>query len=272
MSFQHGQGRVYTTVEQIRMFGRALRKTGKPVVLVPLGRGLHAGHIAMIRAAHRLPGAVVVVAYSGPEADHERIREELVDAVFAYSDEVLWPHGVRTEVRGGASISAPGTAVSRVLGLLGATGASDLILGEKDYELLIAVQRAVTDLHIPVKVHAVPTVRMPDGLAISLRNQYIAESDRDRALGIAAALTAGAHAAEHGAEVVLETTRGVLEAAGVTPDYLELRGLDLGPAPATGDARLLMAATFEGVDGPVQLSDNVGLPLGIGFKNIEGQQ
>ena len=64
------------------MFGRALRKTGKPVVLVPLGLGLHAGHIAMTRAAKRIPGAVVVVSYAGPEADHERLEQELIDAIF----------------------------------------------------------------------------------------------------------------------------------------------------------------------------------------------
>lgn len=257
MSFEHGQGRIFDSIEKIGMFGRALRRTGKPVVLVPLGKGLHAGHISLIRAAKRLPGAVVVVAYAGPEADHERLREERIDALFPYTEEMLWPSGVRTQV---------GTeAVTRVLGMIGVTAASDVVLGDKDYEHLVTVQRAINDLHIPVKLHSVPTVRMPDGLAISLRNTRIPESDRDRATAIAAALTAGAHSAEHGAEVVLETTRGVLKAAGVTPDSLELRGLDMGPAPEVGDARLFVAVTL----GDVQLTDNVGLPLGIGFKNIE---
>lgn len=268
MSFEHGQGRIFDGIDKIRMFGRALRKTGKPVVLVPLGEGLHAGHISLIRAARRIPGAVVVVTYAGPAADHERLREERIDALFPYTQEMLWPHGVRTQVVGGhEGIEAGmGKSVTRVLGLIGVTAATDVVLGEKDYEQVVAVQRAINDLHIPVKLHSVPTVRMPDGLAISLRNTRIAEADRDQATAIAAALTAGAHAAEHGAEVVLETTRGVLEAAGMTPDYLELRGLDLGPAPERGDARLFIAVTL----GNVQLTDNVGLPLGIGFKNIEG--
>lgn len=268
MSFEHGQGRIFAEIDKIRMFGRALRKTGKPVVLVPLGEGLHAGHIALIRAARRIPGAVVVVSYAGPDADHERLREEHIDALFPYTEEMLWPHGVRTQVTGGHTgiDSGLGEAVTRVLGLVGVTGATDVILGEKDYEQVVAVQRAINDLHIPVKLHSVPTVRMPDGLAISLRNTRIAEADREQATAIAAALTAGAHAAEHGADTVLETTRGVLEAAGLTPDYLEVRGLDLGPAPELGDARLFVAVTL----GEVQLIDNVGLPLGIGFKNIEG--
>ena len=62
--------------------------------------------------------------------------------------------------------------------------------------------------------------------------------------------------------------RGVLDAAGVSPDYLELRGTDLGDAPEKGDARLLIAVELGGV----RLTDNVGLPLGIGFKNIEAEQ
>ena len=143
---------------------------------------------------------------------------------------------------------------------------SDVVVGEKDYELMRALQSAITDLHLPVKLHGVPTVRMPDGLALSLRNTRVEESARDQALALAAALTAGAHSAEHGADAVLSVARTVLEEAGVDVDYLEVRGLDLGDAPEQGDARLLVSA----VVGGVRLTDNVGLPLGIGFRNIEG--
>ncbi|MFP7366223.1 pantoate--beta-alanine ligase [Corynebacterium callunae] len=271
MSFQHGQGRVFDSVEGIRMFGRALRKTGKPVVLVPLGLGLHAGHIAMIRAAKRIPGAVVVVSYAGPESDHERLKQELIDAIFSYSSATLWPNGMRVEVSGGPSLGVSsdlGAEVSQVLAMISLTGASDVFLGEKDYELVVAVQRAVNDLYLPVKVHSVPTVRMPDGLAISLRNAAIPVSMRDGAVALSAALTAGAHAAEHGAATVVETVTSVLSAAGLKADYVEVRGLDLGPAPELGDARLFAALSL----GDVQITDNVGLPLGIGFKNIEAAQ
>lgn len=253
------------------MFGRALRKTGKPVVLVPLGLGLHAGHIAMIRAAKRIPGAVVVVSYAGPEADHERLKQELIDAIFTYSSDTLWPNGLRVEVNGGTTLGITvglGAEVSRVLAMISLTGATDVFLGEKDYELVVAVQRALNDLYLPVKLHSVPTVRMPDGLAISLRNALIPVEFRDSAVALSAALTAGAHAAEHGAAVVVETVESVLGAAGLTADYVEVRGLDLGEPPALGDARLFAALTL----GDVQISDNVGLPLGIGFKNIEAAQ
>jgi len=78
-------------------------------------------------------------------------------------------------------------------------------------------------------------------------------------------VTPGTLAAEAGANMVREVAAGVLEAAGVEPEYLEVRGRDLGEPPAEGDARLLVAATIGGV----RLIDNVGLPLGIGFTNIE---
>lgn len=240
------------------MIGSAMKKTGRPVVLVPLSKGVHTGHISMIRAARGLPRAVVVVAWSGEEIPTDFATEK-VDYVWRVSGQ---PQGVEVSV-------APGLEnitrdLTRLIALIGALGPSDVVVGDKDYELAAALRRVVVTLHIPVTVHSVPTVRMASGLAVSLRNADVAEEARDQALALSAALTAGAHAAEHGGEKVLEVARGVLEAAGVEPEYLEVRGLDFGPAPDEGDARLLVAATVGGV----RLLDNVGLPLGIGFKNI----
>ena len=158
-------------------------------------------------------------------------------------------------------------ALTRNLALIGALSPSDVVVGEKDYELLIALNQAIRDFHIQVRLQGVPTVRMPDGLALSLRNVEVEESAREQARTLSAALTAGAHAAEAGAEQVLEVVTTVLGAAGIDPEYVELRGLDLGPAPEVGDARLFVAANIGGV----RLTDNVGLPLGIGFRNIEAQ-
>ena len=140
-----------------------------------------------------------------------------------------------------------------------------MVLGEKDFEVLVATQFAVSGLRMECKLHSVPTVRTPDGLALSNRNARVAVDKRDAALALSAALTAGAHAAEHGKAKVLETARGVLKAAGVEPAYLELRDLAMREAPVEGDARLLAAVDLGGV----RLTDNVGLPLGVGFKHVE---
>ncbi|OBA53948.1 pantoate--beta-alanine ligase [Corynebacterium sp. EPI-003-04-2554_SCH2473622] len=202
------------------------------------------------------------------------LREAGVDAVVPYTREPgekdsLWPQGLRTQItppEGLEDSAALAEALTVHLSLLHAVAPDSIIGGEKDYEFLLRLQQAITDLHLAVKVQGVPTVRMPDGLAMSLRNTEIPVEHREKAVALSAALTAGAHVAERGAQVVLETAQDVLDAAGVQPDYLELRARDFGPAPQEGDARLLVAATFGGV----RLIDNVGVPVGIGFRNLDG--
>lgn len=273
MAFEFGSARVFESPDQIAMVSRAFRKQGKPVVLVPLSRGVHAGHRALIRAARRIPGAVVIVSlYDATPADYEALREERVDAVFRYERESLWPKGLRTTVtladHGMEDPAALSAAATQILTLLHIAGPSDLVLGEKDYELLVGVQRMVTDLHVPVTVHSVPTVRMPDGVAISLRNGQVQPAAREQALVLSAALTAGAYAAESGPQAIVDTCVEVLEAAGMKPEYVELRSLGLDEAPEQGDGRLFVAATIGGV----RLIDNVGVPIGIGFKNLEAER
>lgn len=271
MTFTPGEARVLDSAESAAQFSRAMRKTGRPVVLVPLGTGLHAGHITLIRAARQFREGIVMVAWAGDEVPEDFTREK-VDAVWHYSADSLWPEGIRTLVTpvdaGLEPVAETARQLTGIITLLAAVGPSDAFLGEKDYEVLQAVQHAVTDLHLPVQVHSLPTLRTADGLAISMRNQYVDEAARESAVGLSAALTAGAHLAEQGEEVVLDTAHSVLEAAGITPEYLAVRGLDLGPAPKEGDARLLVAATIGGV----RLTDNVGLPIGIGFRNIEATE
>lgn len=273
MAFEFGAAKVFTTPEQIAMVASAFKKKGKPVAFVSLGAGLHAGHRALIRAAKRIPGAIVIASVhsqdnNSNDIDVDLLKEEKVDAVFAYSPEALWPKGTRTLIavadHGMENTDELARDASMLLTLLHIVAPTDVVLGEKDYELLVTVQRMVTDLHVPVKVHSVPTVRMPDGVAISLSNAQVAEADREKALALSAALTAGAYAAEGGKEAILETANQVLEAAGVTPDYLELRSLGLTDAPEEGDGRLFAALTL----GDVHLIDNVGVPIGIGFKNV----
>ncbi|WP_018297322.1 pantoate--beta-alanine ligase [Corynebacterium lubricantis] len=263
MSFETGQATVVTDPEMFKTYGRAFRKTSKRVVLVPLGEAVHAGHISMIRAARSITGAITMVTFSGEEVPEDFAKEQ-VDVVFHGE---LPTHGVavRTSLDHLEEPSLIDDYVARVLAATIASGATDVVLGEKDFEALVALQHAVSGLQLNVQLHSVPTVRMPDGLAISNRNSEVPEEHRDKAVVVAAALTAGAHAAELGPVKILETARGVLEAGGVEATYLELRNLDFGPAPEFGDARLLVGVDFGGV----HLVDNVGVPVGIGFKNIE---
>jgi pantoate--beta-alanine ligase len=115
------------------------------------------------------------------------------------------------------------------------------------------------ELALPVEVVGVPTVREGDGLALSSRNRYLAPEERARAAALHRALRTGADAGPRGAGTVLAAARGVLaEAPGLVPDYLELTDPDLGPAPAAGPARLLLAARA----GATRLLDNTAVRLG----------
>ncbi|MCP1388256.1 pantoate--beta-alanine ligase [Corynebacterium sp. TA-R-1] len=276
MTFTPGQATVVTDEALLATYGRAFRKIGKTIALVPLSSAIHAGHIELIRAARSLLGAYTVVTFTGELDDTTRdiFTREKVDLVFNGPLETTVSVNTGLDHLENSEVIA--RDVARILAAANLTHATDLVMGEKDFELLVATQRAVSALRMEVKLHSVPTVRTPDGVALSLRNSRIDDASQDTALALSAALTAGAHAAEHGEEVVLETVRGILNAAGVEPTYLAIRDLAFGPAPQTGDARLLAAITLPAkqdsstteAQASVHLADNVGLPLGIGFKHI----
>ncbi|AZA10661.1 pantoate--beta-alanine ligase [Corynebacterium gerontici] len=254
--FPFGEAKLFDE-STIPKLGRAFAKQGRPVALVPLGADVHAGHIALIRAAKRLHrGVVVVVA----ERNHEVFAREGVDAVM-----IAPKLSQRTMIAVEGLEPDLSAEVTRRIQLINLVGPSDVFFGEKDFEALVRTQQAITDLRLNVKVHSVPTVRMPSGLAMSLRNASVPETDRERALALSAALLAGVHAAEGGHQAVLDATRAVLDAAGVQADYVELRGATMGQVPEEGDARLLIAATFGGV----RLIDSAGVPIGVGFKNLD---
>lgn len=274
MSFTPGQW--VNDPQRVAMISRAFRKKSAPVpVALTLITGeVHAGHFACLRAAKRIRGAVVIVAWrDAPEEDSaaaQAVRDAGADVIFPVSEDALWPHGQRTRVNpadhGLESPEALAADVTFAVALLGLVQPTDAVWGENRYERLIAIQHAVSDLHLRVRLQGVPTVRSGEGIAVSAANPRIPEVDRPRATALSAALTAGAHVAEEGAAEVERVAREVLKAAGVEPAYLAVRGRDLGDPPAEGDARLLVGADIGGV----HLVDSVGLPLGIGFRNLDG--
>lgn len=264
---------------------RALRAAGRRVCLVPTMGALHEGHRALIRQARRVPGASVVVSvfvnplqfgagedlsrYPRPfDSDVEICRSEGVELVFHPDAEELYPEGASTTVHPGPlgseleGASRPGhfagvlTVVAKLFNIVRPDFA---YFGEKDYQQLVLVRRMVTDLNMDVNVVGVPIVREASGLALSSRNVYLDAEQARAAVALSAALTAGAHAGVAGADAVLDAAGAVLAAEpGVQLDYLHLRGADLGPAPAAGPARLLVAARV----GATRLIDNVALLLG----------
>ncbi|MGJ4169596.1 pantoate--beta-alanine ligase [Corynebacterium macclintockiae] len=292
MTFTPGQAEVFTEIKAIGQLTRAMRKAGRPVVLVPTMGALHEGHLSLVQAAQQIPGALVVVSiFVNPlqfaegedldayprtlDADVEKLKAAGVDAVFAPSPREMYPNGPRTTIHPGEAgrvlegahrpthFAGVLTVVNKLFTI---THCDHAFFGEKDYQQLLLIQQMVTDLNMEVQVHGVPIVREADGLAKSSRNVYLSEEERELALTLSAALTAGAFVAEQGPAAVLQTAGSILDAAsGVDVDYLELRGTDLSDCPEDGEARLLVAALV----GTTRLIDNVGVPLGTGFKGLD---
>jgi pantoate--beta-alanine ligase len=251
---------------------------------------LHDGHAALLREArHRAGdrGALVASIFINPlqfgpaedlgryprtmAADLTICASEGVDVVFAPSVEEVYPGGPQaaqvtldpgplgTVLEGRVRPTHFRGVLTVVAKLLGLVRPDVAVFGEKDYQQLVLVRRMVADLCLPVEVVGVPTVREPDGLALSSRNRYLTSDQRRVALALSAALRAGAAAGPAGPEAVRRAAAEVLAAEpGLEPDYLDLTSPALGPAPSGGDARLLVAAHV----GTTRLIDNVAVSLG----------
>ena len=253
------------------------------LALVPTMGALHDGHAELIRYAGTLADAVAVSLFVnplqfGPAEDLDRYPRTLerdldlldrlgVGLVFAPGATEMYPDGrpavtVDPGPLGGVleGASRPGhfagvlTVVTKLLGLVRPDVA---VFGEKDYQQLALIRRTVADLELGVRIVGAPTVRDPDGLALSSRNRYLSPEQRQQALALSRALRAGAEEGPSGAGSVLKAATEELR--GIDVDYLALRGVDLGPAPAAGPARLLVAARV----GSTRLIDNVPLTLGL---------
>ncbi len=284
-AFIPGQLNVYSAPSDVADISRALRRTGRRVMLVPTMGALHDGHLALVRAAKRVPGAVVVVSIfvnplqfgAGEDLDaYPRTFDDDaallsgagVEMVFAPTAAAMYPHGLRTtvqpgplaaELEGGARPTHFAGVLTVVCKLLQIVRPDRIFFGEKDYQQLVLIRQMVADLDIEVSVVGVPIVRESDGLAMSSRNRYLDPAQRELAVTLSAALTAGAHAATAGAAAALEAARAVLDAVpAIEVDYLELRAPDLGPLGDGGPARLLVAARL----GRTRLLDNVSIEVG----------
>ena len=125
------------------------------------------------------------------------------------------------------------------------------------------IRRMVRDLDVPVRIEVLPTVRDPDGLALSSRNAYLSDPERDQALSLSGALRAAEEAVARGeldASAVLAAARHELESAGLEPEYLELRSAeDLTPVESVNGSTLLAVAARVG---RARLIDNVVLTGG----------
>ncbi len=290
--FTAGQLNVFSRPHEVSDVSRALRATGRRIMLVPTMGALHEGHLTLVRAAKRVPGAVVVVsifvnpmqfgagedldAYPRTLADDLAVlRAEGVEIAFTPTADDMYPGGTRTtvvpgplgaELEGAARPTHFAGVLTVVLKLFNVVGPDRAFFGEKDYQQLTLIRQMVEDLDLGVEVVGIPIVREHDGLAMSSRNRYLDAVQREQAGLLSAALLAGMRAASVGAAAAVDAARAVLdEVPALEVEYLEVRDAMLGAAPAEGVGRLLVAARL----GRTRLLDNIAVDIGAA-SGIEG--
>ncbi len=258
------------------------RDTGRPLVLVPTMGALHAGHLSLMRTARKLAGPegkVVVSIYVnpaqfGPGEDFSRYprtfahdcrlcREAGVDVLFHPVE--MYPPGYSTYVNEERlSLELCGTSrpghfrgvCTVVLKLFNIVAPDVAVFGEKDYQQVAVIRRMVRDLDVPVRIVAAPTVREPDGLALSSRNAYLSAAERAQAPVIRRALLlARDHPAGRPADLARLVRREIAAAPLAQIDYVEV--LDATtlekPGRETRDLVIACAVYF----GRTRLIDNV---------------
>jgi pantoate--beta-alanine ligase len=271
------------TVRTVAELREALSAAPRPVGLVPTMGAFHDGHLSLMRAAREQNATVVVSLFVNPtqfgpnedfaayprdeRRDAELAEAEGVDILFTPSQDEVYPPGDRTYVamegiatileaehRGVSHFQGVLTVVTKLFNMVGPDRA---YFGQKDAQQVLVIRKLVRDLHFPVEIVVCPTVREPDGLALSSRNVYLSAADRERAVALSRALKAAGATVGEGErdpERVLATARAVLSEAGIEPEYLELRSAeDLSPVERVNGSTLLAVAARVG---PARLIDN----------------
>jgi pantoate--beta-alanine ligase len=259
--------RILRTIAEVREALDGPHRAGDRIGLVPTMGALHAGHAALLHAAREDCDLVVMSLFVNPSqfddaADLARYpRDEAadlaaaevagVDAVFAPSADELYPAGFDTWVEPGrlATIlegaARPGhfrgvaTVCTKLFTIVAPAVA---YFGQKDAQQVAVVRRVVADLDLPLEIVAVPTVRDPDGLALSSRNRFLSDAEREAALALPRGLEAGTAAAALGTDPVA-AARSVLDAERrLAVDYVDVAEFDvptLVAAVRVGSTRLI---------------------------------
>lgn len=290
---------IVRTIAELRQAAATLRRggegAGRDLALVPTMGALHAGHVSLVERARAEARSVIASIFVNPtqfaphedfaryprtfEADVEKLRAAGCDVVYAPAPGEMYPQGFATTI----SLAGPASAgledavrpthfagVATVVAKLLIQAAPDVaVFGEKDFQQLAVIRRMARDLDLPVEIVGAPTLREPDGLAMSSRNVYLGAAERAVAPALHRHLQACAArigAGEPG-QRVLADGRAQIEQAGFRLDYLELRdAATLAPADARsgGPLRLLVAARI----GATRLIDNIHV-AGV---NMSGQE
>jgi len=266
------------TRQELRECTRSWRTNGQRIALVPTMGNLHAGHLALVKAARNQADRVVSSIYVNPtqfgegediesyprtlEADRAALAQEGCDLLFAPDVQTVYPFGFENAVMLGAEPDLastlegqfrPGhfdgvvTVVARLFNLVNPDVA---VFGEKDYQQLLIIRRMVEDLGYDIHIHAVPTVREDSGLALSSRNSYLDSEQLEKAQSLQAVLReTAARAGQAGVDLSLleNKAEAQLEKYQLAVEYVAIRrAKDLAaPGNTDQDLRLLAAVWCE---------------------------
>lgn len=276
-------------VRRIPSIRRLVQSATGPVILVPTMGALHAGHAALVVRARKLAGPRGLVVVSifvnptqfGPNEDFSRYPRTLAadralcaahgaDAIFFPSPAEMYAADFSTWVNE-ESVSGPMCGASRpghfrgvctvVLKLFTIVQPHAAVFGLKDFQQCMVIRRMVRDLNLPVKIVAAPTVREPDGLALSSRNRYLSPEERAQAPVLRRALLAATAAFRSGetraAKLRVLIQKTIASASLARVDYIEIRAADslADVKTATRNTVIALAVFF----GKTRLIDNITL-------------
>ncbi len=275
---------VVRTVADLRATLQPARQKGESIGLVPTMGALHAGHLSLIEAARERADVVVMSLFVNPtqfgegedlesyprdeERDLELAAEAGAQIVFAPAAGEVYPQGFTTQVevdgltdvlcgaptsRGAGHFRGVTTVVAKLLNM---ASPDFVFFGQKDAQQAIVIKRMVRDLDFATEVVVVPTVREPDGLAMSSRNAYLDESERERATALNRSLVAASANRGEGVDGAMGAARAVLAEAAIDPEYLEARYADNLEPAQTFNGRPVLVAVAARV-GKARLIDNV---------------
>ena len=279
---------VTTSIDDLRSAVAAARADQRRIACVPTMGALHAGHLSLVEHARQIAGFVVVTIFVNPtqfgpredlskyprplDADLKACRDAGVDLVFVPNAEAIYPAGFATsvEVEGLSSIlegaARPGHVrgvATVVLKLLNIVQPDVALFGQKDFQQQAVIRRMVHDLNVPVEIEVRPTVREPDGLALSSRNVYLSPAERKSALALSESLSLARERLQQGDADLESITREMLTVLqsrpSVEPDYAIIADPDTLQPLSRPQSR--MAVLVAARVGTTRLIDNLVVEL-----------
>jgi len=268
----------------MRSLSRRIRASGASIALVPTMGFFHEGHLSLMRLGRNLADHVVVSIFvnptqfaagedfeaypRNPERDSELARSENVDTLFMPQAKELYPPGFESYVRldnlstrlCGRSRPTHFTGVATIVTkLFNIVRPRVAIFGQKDYQQWLIIRRMARDLDMDIEIVGAPTVREPDGLAMSSRNCYLTKKQRIKALSLFQALKGARHSVAAGTKdvdrILHEAVRAIGNPSDVSIDYMVLCDPDTLEEVTAIDRPVLMALAVK--VGKTRLIDNM---------------